>query len=194
MTILFNGTSITPVSTAFQLSQQHTAYAVGLNPGDTITFEIVLTTPAAGYKQANPGCCTVGTDGPTIEIAGTQPLMCCTGTSVQLTSTNPVLVLDTPQGALLRAIYDGPNLGAFSLIVTPSNVTDVTDAMRGCCAAQPTGAAPHLVNGATAPLALGGGLTVTPAGEDNYVFTPLVTNTVVLTNCTGGVIHSFDTL
>ena len=132
MTTLFNGTSIVPVSVAFQLSQQHTAYAVGLNPGDTITFEIVLTSPAAGHKQAGPGCCTVGPDGSTVEIAGVQPLMCCSGGPVQLTSSNPVVVIDTPQGALLRAVYDGPNLGSFSLIVIQSEVVNVTDAMRGC--------------------------------------------------------------
>lgn len=133
MITLFNGTSTVPTSSVFPLSQQHTVYAAGLNPGDVISFEIVVTSPAPGHRPAAPGCCAISSDGSTIEIAGTQTLMCCAGAPVQLTSDNPVVVLDAPQGALIRATYAGVNLGAFSLIAAPSAVTNVSDAMRGCC-------------------------------------------------------------
>ena len=52
----------------------------------------------------------------------------------------------------------------------------------------------HTANGATATVDLGGGLTVTPSGTDNYNFTPLNINTVNLIGCDGTVIGSFKAL
>ena len=195
MTTLFNSSSDVAVSTRFRIDNQITVVGYGIPSGGVVTFEAVLYSDSGQPPGQANTCTPTLSSGPAPTVLGSSPIICCAGAQVQLTAANPIIVLESPQRTWIRAIYTGPDLGSFIVSVTQSSVSNVTDAMRGCCQQPPVVVpTPHLVNGATATLALGGGLTVTPAGEDNYIFTPIVTNTVVLTNCTGGIIHTFETL
>lgn len=132
---LFDNTSINNDSPVFQLDGQHTAVAVGMQPGDTITFEVITIAPAARDQVC--GCRIVG--GLAASVEGLQQLLCPACSSedprpVTLSANNPVVILDTPQDSYIRAIYNGTGISmrTVSVWVTKSATTDVTDAMRGC--------------------------------------------------------------
>ena len=133
--ILFDHTSLNNDSPVFQLDGQHTVVAVGMQPDDVITFEVITIAEAARDKIC--GCRIVG--GLTASVEGMQRLLCPTCESedlrpVTLTAKNPVVVLDAPHNSFLRAIYSGTGIGMQSVNawVTKSATTDLTDAMRGC--------------------------------------------------------------
>lgn len=133
--ILFDHTSLNNDSPVFQLDGQHTVVAVGMQPDDVITFEVITIAEAARDKIC--GCRIVG--GLTASVEGMQQLLCPTCESedlrpVTLTAKNPVVVLDAPHNSFLRAIYNGTGIGLQSVNawVTKSATTDLTDAMRGC--------------------------------------------------------------
>ena len=133
--ILFDSTSANNDSPVFLLDGQHTVVAVGLQPGDTITFEVI--TMAEGARANVCGCRIVG--GLAASVEGLQQLLCPSCESegaraVALTAANPVVVLDAPQNSFIRAIFSGTGLGlrTVSAWVTKSASIDLTDAMRGC--------------------------------------------------------------
>lgn len=132
---LFDKASLNLDSPTFILSGQRTIIAVGMQPGDYITFEVLKVNPAArsivcGCRLSESG---VGS------IDGIQELKCptCetgTGQSVRLTERNPVVVLDAPQEVLLRAIYhgDGVDMSTVTVWAVETSTQDLTDSMRGC--------------------------------------------------------------
>lgn len=134
-TVLFDHTSIGPHSAVFDIPSQVTITAFGLQPDDYITFEALQLTP--GARAFACGC--VLTPAQEALIADTQQLQCPSCDSavlrpVRLTPSNPVVVLDSPQGISLRAVYHGTGLDLRSVRVTAthSDTSDLTDAMRGC--------------------------------------------------------------
>lgn len=97
--ILFGGSDIGTTSRTFDLppNQQLTVVATGLQDGDTVEFEIVVV------NKLVPGdpCCPGPVSLPTV-IENT-PLMCC-GERITLTNKRPYVIIDAPQGSVLRAI------------------------------------------------------------------------------------------
>lgn len=136
--ILFDVDSANNASRTFQLpeSGQYTIVAVGMQPGDFITFEVIHVNP--GARAIICGCYL--TPETMASLIGIQELLCPTCESdgaprpVQLTERNPILVLDWPQDTLLRAIYhgDGVDMGTVTVWAVETNTPDLTDAMRGC--------------------------------------------------------------
>jgi hypothetical protein len=135
-TVIFNESSITGVSLVnFTIDKQVTVAALGIPVGAEVTFEMVrLSTPS--YEPVCPGSCEM----PPVQFASEiawQPLMCCNGSKVKVTSNNPYILLDSPQHVRLRALLtnydfsDGPFPG--EVIVYPSDSTIPGDDKRGCC-------------------------------------------------------------
>lgn len=122
----------------FTIRDQVTIHAINLHPEDQITFEVIYlksgTMPEACECIIHPG------EMPTT-IGATQ-LMCgdCGEDGiiapVRLTANNPVVVLDSPQGVILRAVYEGSGIGESTVwAVTGTETQDLTPEMRGCPAA-----------------------------------------------------------
>jgi hypothetical protein len=135
--VLFNSSSVATDSPTFMVpvGGQYTIVAVGMQPGDYITFEVIEV--AAGSRSTVCGCRISGM-GDAV-VLNVQQLMCPTCESdtpqpVRLTERNPVVVLDSPQGVLLRAIYhgDGVPMGTVTVWWTATEVQDLTELMRGC--------------------------------------------------------------
>lgn len=96
----------------FQIDQAMTIMAAGLHEEDEITFEIL-------HFEASPkdNCnCFLTVKMPT--LVGVQQLVCADCDDnldpypVRLTLKNPVVILNVPQGAYIRARYEGPGIGA----------------------------------------------------------------------------------
>lgn len=135
--ILFSSDSTNLDSPTFELQGQRTVVAVGMMPGDFITFEIVRV--IAGARSTVCGCRINEAEQAMIE--GTEPLICpntCPGDEdpqlVTLTAENPIVILDRPQNTLLRAIYNGTGVDNQTVTAwaVESNTPNLTDAMRGC--------------------------------------------------------------
>lgn len=135
MQILFDSASTNLDSPTFILNPQKTIIAVGMQPGDYITFEAVLLTKG---DPASACGCFINRLVPG-SVKGVEELQCPTCESdtpqlVRLTERNPVVVLDAPQGTLLRAIYHGTGIDMRTVTVAAydSTTKDLTDSMRGC--------------------------------------------------------------
>jgi len=134
--VLFDATSPALDSPVFQLNNQITVIATGLPAGDYITFEIIRL--AAGDPARLCGCRLSEATNATIDL--TQPLTCAVcgpednQQLVRLTENNSTIILDAPQGALLRAIYHGVGVDqqVVNVWYNETNTHTVTDAMRGC--------------------------------------------------------------
>lgn len=136
--LLFRSSSFDPQSKlSFVVSDQVTLYATDLHEEDVITFEVLHV--AAGAMPRAENCCY--TPGELPDVLGSTILMCedCdeaddgTRVPVRLTATNPVVILDAPQGAIIRARYDGPGLGTSTVfLIYGTETRDLTPAMRGC--------------------------------------------------------------
>lgn len=132
--ILFDHTSISTISPYFYIDEQVTIIGIGMPEGDYLTFEVAEINPAA--RARNCGCDLIPPGD--ISLARVQELTCpsCVGSPVPvtLTSANPVVILDYPQGVFLRAIYHGDGLETGNVVVraVDSSTGDVTPEMRGC--------------------------------------------------------------
>ena len=135
MTTLFNSSSLQDASLVnFAIEQQVTVAAVGLQPGESITFEMVAFTSPGRGETCNP-C-----DLPPILYAAEaawQKLMCCGAQPVTLSAENPVVLLDSPQHMRLRARFNGHDFSAGPLTCTvevfESSSTITSAEQRGCC-------------------------------------------------------------
>lgn len=133
--VLFNKDSLAPESNIFAFDKQITISAIGIQGDDYITFERVEL--QAGKMPDVCGCIIISASQPT--IIGTAALNCPTCEEsepqlVRLTRTNPIVVLDYPQGSALRAIYHGPGLQTREVYVVAreTSTTNLTDELRGC--------------------------------------------------------------
>lgn len=140
VTILFDASSASTgpyAKKAFAIQCQTTITAVGLAPDDVITFEVLA------FSDFVPGSdCICYPSNELPEIIGIQPLMCgdCDDSPVRVTANNPVVVLDAPQGALIRAHYSGSGIGGSRVWATSygpdedgcMHTQSLTPALRGC--------------------------------------------------------------
>lgn len=135
--VLFDHTSANLDSPVFELDTQRTVVGIGLQPGDYITFEVITVAPAARAKIC--GCRILAAGSAMVD--GLQELVCPSCESedtvpapVKLTAANPVVILDSPQGSLIRAMYHGTGVGLRTVTVwtTHSDVGSLTAEMRGC--------------------------------------------------------------
>lgn len=146
--VLFDESSINATEYAlrlFSFRHQATIQATDLDPTDVITFEILHL--KSGTPDELCGCFI--SPGKLPAVDSIQTLMCTSceegvpvGTPVQLTADNPVVILNAPQGAIIRAKYTGPGLG-FSFVWATLE-TDTTMLLpgqngcpEGCCVSDP---------------------------------------------------------
>lgn len=125
---LFYPTYHLPESETFEIpvGGQVTVVAMGLNPGDQVTFELVFT-PAI---QPDLCACPPGiVDLPS--VAAATPLICC-GQVVTLTDSNPFVVMDSPQGMRVRGVLNASDPDNVWVWAINTNTPDVTDRLRGC--------------------------------------------------------------
>lgn len=138
--ILFDANSSALDSPVFLLENQLTVIATGMAPDDYITFEVLQLLSGDPAKLC--GCRLTAASNATIELV--KPLTCSmcgpevNSQEVRLTDNNTFVILDTPQGALLRAIYHGTGVddGTAKVWYNTSDTPDLNDAMRGCAPAE----------------------------------------------------------
>lgn len=134
--LLFDANSGAMDSPVFLLEKQVTVIATGMPPGDYITFEVVQLLSGDPAKLC--GCRLTAASNATIELIS--PLMCpvCgpedNTQEVRLTANSTFVILDAPQGALVRAIYHGTGVddGTVKAWYNTTETLDLTDALRGC--------------------------------------------------------------
>lgn len=120
--------SAPPESATFSLEfgQQLTITGFGLQSGDEVQFEMVHV-PAL-----NPDMCACPpgrVDLPS--VAAVTPLMCC-GTPQVLTPDNPVVIIDSPQRTLLRAVLVAADPENVWVWAVETDTPNLNDRMRGC--------------------------------------------------------------
>lgn len=106
--------------------KQMTIAAIGLEPGDTINFEM-LHVPA--IDPDNCVCPPGSVELPS--VAAYSMLQCC-GTLVELNIANPVVILDNPQRMLLRAVLNTSDPDSIWVWAIETATPDLTSGLRGC--------------------------------------------------------------
>lgn len=128
----------------FSFRHQATIQAVDLPEDGEITFEIIRI--KAGTPDELCGCFIQPGEMP--QIIGAETLLCfgcddegIDSKPVKVTADNPVVVLNAPQNAILRAKYDGDDIGSFNVWATIE--TDTQELLPGqdgcvdCCEPDP---------------------------------------------------------
>lgn len=137
MKFLFQPGKFSLQSPTFRIDEgkQITIVAVGMQPEDYITFEAINL--KAGAPPIACGCVITAAEMPSVE--GIQELKCpaCLSETlrpVRLTDRNPIVILDSPQDVLLRAVYHGDGVDVQSVTVwyDETATPNLTDTMRGC--------------------------------------------------------------
>ena len=134
--ILFDASSTALDSPTFILDKQITVIATGMAPDDYITFEILQLQSGDPLKLC--GCRIIESSNAVIDLA--KPLTCSmcgpevNSQEVRLTALGTFVIIDAPQGTLMRAIYHGTGIddGTVKAWFNNSDTPDLTDAMRGC--------------------------------------------------------------
>lgn len=120
-------TSTKVISDPFEISNQITVYAFGLEPDDVIEFYILSIT----RPEINPCACPPG-NVVLPAIDDELQLKCC-GVPITLSRDNPYVIMDTPQGAKLRAKLVAPAAPSTQLVIyKETNTQNVNDRLRGC--------------------------------------------------------------
>lgn len=131
---LFFPHHVEPESDTFQIEygKQMTIAAIGLEGDDHIEFQMVhVPSVDPDHCACPPGVATLPT------VSGYITLTCC-GEPIRLTPENPVVVLDSPQRMLLRAVLNADDTQAIYAWALETDTRNVTDRMRGCpCEANP---------------------------------------------------------
>lgn len=127
--VLIDSNRLDGVSEPFEIVNQVTVVALGLEPGDEVTFWLViLTKPRVDPCLCPPGQVVLP------EIADEVQLTCC-DEPIVLSRTRPFVVLDAPQGQKIRAKLNEAAPGVPSTqVVRYSETTtrNVNDRLRGC--------------------------------------------------------------
>lgn len=108
---------------AIEYGKQLTITSVGLDSGDTVTFQIVFV-PAVDPDNIPAGRVRL----PSVAAYSTLKVR---GQTVTLSSDNPSIILDTPQRTLLRAVLNTSDPGNIRVWAVESNTSDVSDQLRG---------------------------------------------------------------
>lgn len=130
-TFLINKNTIDNVSATFEVDDQVTIYAAGLDTTDVVQIEMVQISDAA---PSDPCGCPPGA----VVLPGvldSMVLMCC-GEPIQLTREKPFVIVDAPQDQLLRVrlIQANPNqpIDTQRVWLRPTKTRNVNDRLRGC--------------------------------------------------------------
>lgn len=108
------------------LKSQLTIAAFGLTNTDEVTFEVViLTDPLKASCQCPPGQVILPS------VAQSFPLDCC-GTAITLTPARPFVVLDTPQGFLIRASWNVLPTDGQIVMYEETNTPNLNSRLNGC--------------------------------------------------------------
>lgn len=116
------------VSPPFFIRSQVTVYATGLAPTDRVEFDmLVLSNPLSDDCACPPLVVQP------LSIEATEPLTCCNG-PVRITSSRPFVILEGPQGVLVRArlVTSDPGVTVQHVWMEETSTANVTDFMRGC--------------------------------------------------------------
>jgi hypothetical protein len=123
---LINRDTISGVSPTFEIREQITIVALGLEPLDVVTIWLVLqTTPVRDPCACPPGQVVLPA------VLDEVQLRCC-GTPVELTRNSPFVVLDAPQGITMRAKLATLTPSTQSVVYQETSTANVNDRMRGC--------------------------------------------------------------
>ena len=135
MKVLITSNVLDGVSVPFEVADQITVQAFGLEPGQRVAFYIVGLSETL-RAACGPGCPPMVT---LPSVIDEMQLMCCDD-PILLTRSRPWVIIDSPQHAKLRARLE--TTGSVAVIPTnqvvgyrESNTRNVTDRMRGCACA-----------------------------------------------------------
>lgn len=126
MNILINRLTAGGVSETFEATSQITVTALGLEPGDEVSFWIVLLTD----MQRDPCSCPPGRV-VLPEVLDEVQLTCC-GEEVLLTRDNPFVIIDAPLNQLMRAKLFTSLPSTQLVYFNFTNTQNVNDRLRGC--------------------------------------------------------------
>lgn len=136
MKMLISRDTLDGVSTPFEVIDQITVYAFGLEATQRVAFYMV------GLSEVLKASC--GTGCPPLVTLPTvideMQLKCC-GEPIYLTRDQPWVVIDSPQSVKIRAKLEDelgdPQVPAVQTFVgfRPTNTVNVNDRMRGCACA-----------------------------------------------------------
>lgn len=139
MKVLITSNVLDGVSVPFEVADQITVQAFGLEPGQRVAFYIVGLSETL-RAACGPGCPPMVT---LPSVIDEMQLMCCDD-PILLTRSRPWVIIDSPQATKIRAkleVLDGsewvPAVPSPSTLVLwkPSNTRNVNDRMRGCACA-----------------------------------------------------------
>ena len=120
------GKDTADVSQPITLKSQLTFAAFGLEDDDEVLFEVViLTEPLKASCQCPPGQVAMPS------VAQSFPLTCCSG-QVKLTATQPFIILDAPQGFLIRASWNVLPDDGQVVLYEETNTPNLNGRLRGC--------------------------------------------------------------
>lgn len=126
---LFNGDPAAPAESdtfIIPFGGQMTVTAIGLDPDDFISFQLVYV-PSLDIDHCScpPGVVNLPS------VAGVTELRCC-GTPITLNADSPVVILDTPQRTLLRAVLHATDPSLVWAWAIETSTANVNDRLRGC--------------------------------------------------------------
>lgn len=115
------------VSQPITLKNQLTVVAFGLMDDDEVIFEVVLLSdPIKASCECPPGQVVMP------NVAQAFPLNCCEGGAIKLTPTNPFVILDAPQGFLIRASWNVLPTSGQIVLYEETNTPNLSNCLRGC--------------------------------------------------------------
>ena len=114
------------ISQPILLKSQLTIAAFGLLGDDAVTFEaVILSDPLKASCQCPPGQVVMPT------VAQAFPLECCAA-AIRLTEDQPFVVLDAPQGFLIRATWNVLPTDGQVVMYEETNTPNLNGRLRGC--------------------------------------------------------------
>lgn len=114
------------ISQPIQLKSQLTIAAFGLEDDDEVSFEVViLTDPLKPSCLCPPGQVVMPA------VAQAFPLDCC-GVPIKLTPSRPFVVLDAPQGFLIRAAWNVLPTAGQIVLYEETNTPNLNNRLNGC--------------------------------------------------------------
>lgn len=136
MKMLISRDTLDGVSVPFEVADQVTVYAFGLEPTQRVAFYMT------GLSEVMKASCGTGCP-PSVTlptVVDEMQLACC-GAPIYLTRAQPWVIIDSPQAVKIRAKLES-SLGAPQVPEAqtfigyrPTNTANVNDRMRGCACA-----------------------------------------------------------
>lgn len=133
MNILIDKNMLDGISDPFEVSDQVTVFAQGLEPTDTVTFFLVALSKFVG----TPCVCPPG-NVVLPAVVDETPLLCC-DTPIVLDFEHPWVIIDAPQGLKIRAKLTAALITTQVVAYNETNTKNVTERMRGCACTEGVG-------------------------------------------------------